>query len=317
MQVAPAACSEYSQYDMLLRHFHYLRRAAWAAFRHNILSNSKAAAYSAILSLFPALLVLTTLLAFSPVTHSLRGDVRQAFSSILPADTMSLVQVYFQSDHERSIRIIATSIFITVAAATGVLLALMEGFRLAYNIPHGEWNFWKERFTAIALVPGTLVPMIFATILVAFGHLIEGWMIDIVGHDLRFWVIFFWRIIRWGLATATSVAMLGVIYHFGTPGPRPWKHVIPGALMSTVTWFLVTLGYGWYVTRHADYSVVYGPLAAGVATLVWLYMVFVSILMGAEYNAQIFPIRSSKYQSSSAETDKIETGYTTQNVVGG
>ena len=283
------AQSGYSQYDMLLRHFHYLRRSALAAFRHNILSNAKASAYSAILSLFPALLVLTTLLAFLPATDSLRGDVRLAFSSILPADTMSLVQVYFQSDHARSIRIIATSIFITFAAATGVLLALMEGFRQAYNLPRGEWNFWRERITAVALVPGALVPMIFATVLVAFGHVIERWMIDVVGHDLRFWIIFFWRVLRWMLATVTSIAVLGVIYHFGTPGPRPWKHVIPGALMSTITWFLVTLGYGWYVTRHADYSIVYGPLAAGIATLVWLYMIFISILMGAEYNAQIFP----------------------------
>ncbi|HUY81442.1 MAG TPA: YihY/virulence factor BrkB family protein [Acidobacteriaceae bacterium] len=302
---------------MLLRHFHYLRRAAWAAFRHNILGNSKAAAYSAILSLFPALLVLTTLLAFLPVANPVRGDIRLAFSSILPADTMSLVQVYFQSDHARSIRIIATSLFITVAAATGVLLALMEGFRRAYKLPRDEWNFWKERFVAISLVPGTLVPMIFATILVVFGHAIEHWMIEIVGHDLRFWVVFFWRIMRWGLAMATSVTMLGVIYHFGTPGPRPWKRVVPGALMSTVTWFLVTLGYGWYVTRHADYSVVYGPLAASVATLVWLYMVFISILMGAEYNAQIFPIHRSSDPDDGPEADKLEDGYTTQNAVGG
>jgi membrane protein len=302
---------------MVLRQFHHLRRAVWAAFRHDILTNARAAAYSSILSLFPALLVLTTLLALLPTTSLLRSDVRIAFSSILPADTMSLVQAYFQNNHARSIRIVASSVVITIAAAIGVLLSLMEGFRRAYNLPRDEWNFWKEHSIAVALVPGTLVPMIFATILVAFGHVIERWMIELVGHELRFWVVFFWRILRWGLATATSVAMLGVIYHFGTPGPRPWKHVVPGALMSTVTWFLVTLGYGWYVTRHADYSIVYGPLAAGVATLVWLYMVCVIILMGAEYNAQIFPIRSEPATNLDPDAGKIEKGYTTQNAVGG
>lgn len=292
--VAPAASTDYSQNGMVLRQFHHLRRAVWSAFGHNILTNAKAAAYSAILSIFPALLVLTTALAFSPETDSLRGDLRLAFSSILPADTMSLVQAYFQINHARTVRIVVTSIFVTIAAATGVMLSLMEGFRRAYKLPHGEWNFWKERMVAVALVPATLVPMIFATILVAFGHVIERWMVDVAGHDLRFWVIYFWRTLRWGLATATSVAVVGVIYHFGTPGKRPWKHVVPGALMATVTWFLVTLIYGWYVTRHADYSVVYGSLAAGIATLVWLYMVCISILMGAEYNAQIFPIAQSE-----------------------
>lgn len=235
------------------------------------------------------MLVVTTLLAFTPDTDTMRGDLREAFSSVLPSDTMTLVQVYFQSNHSRSVRIIVTAVFVTLAAAMGVMLTLMEGFRLAYRRPRGEWNFWKERLVAVALVPGALLPMIFATVLVAFGHSIEIWVIENAGHDLRFYVIFLWRAVRWAIAMATSVAVLGVIYHFGTPGKRPWKQVVPGALMSTVMWFLVTLIYGWYVTRHADYSIVYGSLAAGIATLVWLYMVCLTILIGAEYNAQIFP----------------------------
>jgi membrane protein len=91
------------------------------------------------------------------------------------------------------------------------------------------------------------------------------------------------------MAVLTSVAVLGVIYHFGTPRKRPWEKVVPGAVLATATWFLATLIYGWYLTRYADYSVVYGSLGAGVATLVWLYMVCFSILIGAEFNAQIFP----------------------------
>lgn len=276
---------------MVLRQIHSLRRAAWEAFGHSAFSNAKAAAFSAILSLFPALLVMTTLLAFSPETDTLRGELRMAFSSILPGDTMSLVQAYFQMNHAQSIRIMAGAVFVTVAAAMGVMLSLMEGFRRAYQLPRDQWGFWKERVVALALVPGTLVPMIFATVLVAFGHVIEHWMIENAGLNLRFYVVFLWRVMRWLLAMATSVAVLGMIYHFGTPGNRKWKQVFPGALLATVTWFVVTLVYGWYVTRHADYSVIYGSLGAGVATLVWLYMVCLSILVGAEYNAQLYPTR--------------------------
>jgi len=275
---------------MVLRHFHHLRRAVWQAFGHGLLNNAKAAAYSAILSIFPALLVVTTLLAFAPETDTLQGELRLAFSSILPADTMSLVQAYFQINHARSVRIVVGSIFVTIAAATGSMLSLMEGFRRAYKVPHDQPYLWSERVRAVVLVPGTLVPLIFAMILVAFGHVIEHWMIDVSGLELRSYVIFFWRAVSWLIAMATSVATLGVVYHYGAPGRRPWKHAFPGAVMATITWFLVTLIYGWYVTRHADYSVVYGSLAAGIATLVWLYMVCVSILMGAEYNAQVYPV---------------------------
>ncbi|MGB7190391.1 MAG: YihY/virulence factor BrkB family protein [Acidobacteriaceae bacterium] len=281
---------------MVLRHFHHLRRAAWEAFSHGVFTNAKAAAYSAILSLFPAMLVLTTLLAFSPDTDTLRGDLRITFSSILPGDTMSLVQAYFQTNHEQSVRIVAGAIFVAFAAALGANLSLMEGFRRAYRLRRGEWSFWRERIVAVALVPGTLIPMIFATVLVAFGHGIEHWMIENSGLNLRFYVVFLWRAVRWIIATGTSVAVLAVIYRFGTPGKRPWKGVLPGALLATVTWFLVTLIYGWYVTLHADYSVIYGSLSAGIATLVWLYMVCLSILVGAEYNAQLFHARQPSRQ---------------------
>lgn len=275
---------------MLLRTFDHLRRATWRAFNHNAFTNAKAAAYSAILSVFPALLVVTTVLALTPETDTVRGDIRNAFSHILPPDTMSLVQAYFQSNHARSVRLIWTSSLITTAAAVDVLLTLMAGFRSAYLLPSGEWGFWRERGVALALVPATLVPLIFATGLVAFGHTIEHWMIDNSDHELRFFVLLGWRIIRWIIATVTSVVVLGVIYHFGTPRKRPWNRIVPGSLLATVTWFLATLVYGWYLTRYADYSVVYGSLGAGVATLIWLYMVSFSILIGAEFNALIYPV---------------------------
>jgi membrane protein len=275
---------------MLMRLIHSLRKAVWSAFTHSALTNAKAAAYSAILSLFPALLVITTLLAFSPETDTFRGELREGFAQVLPPDTMTLVQAYFQSNHARSVRTLWTASFVTVGAAMGVMLSLMEGFRKAYLLPRNEWGFWRERTMAIALVPATLLPMGFATGLVAFGRLIEAWMINNSDHELQFYLLLAGRILRWATALGTSVAVLTLIYHFGTPRKRPWRRVLPGAVLATGTWFLATLVYGWYVTRYADYTVVYGSLGAGVATLVWLYMVCFSILLGAEFNAQIFPV---------------------------
>lgn len=68
--------------------------------------------------------------------------------------------------------------------------------------------------------------------------------------------------------------------------PRGWNRTLPGAIVATVAWFAITLSFGWYVTRFANYSQVYGPLGAGIALLVWLYIVFFSVLLGAEFNAQ-------------------------------
>jgi membrane protein len=71
-----------------------------------------------------------------------------------------------------------------------------------------------------------------------------------------------------------------------TQAARSWRRVIPGAVVATAMWFLTTLGFGWYVTRFANYSEVYGSLGAGIALLFWLYIVSLSVLCGAEFNAQ-------------------------------
>jgi membrane protein len=65
-----------------------------------------------------------------------------------------------------------------------------------------------------------------------------------------------------------------------------WWAVLPGAVAATAMWFLTTLAFGWYVTRFANYSEVYGSLGAGIALLFWLYIVSLSVLCGAEFNAQ-------------------------------
>jgi len=286
----------------MLRMVQHLRRAVFSAFSHSALSMAKAAAYSAMLSLFPALVVVTTLVALMPSGDDIRGTLRAALQQVLPPDTMLLVQNYFINYHTRSVRIVWGCVFVSIFAAMGVLLSLMEGFRRAYRLPRDAWGFWPERIAALLLVPGTMLPMAAATAFLAFGHSIENWMIDNFGHELHSSVIVFWRLARWGIALAASIMSLVLIYHFGIPRHKHplrggrlafirgrWRETLPGAALATLFWFVATLLYGWYVTRFSDYAVVYGSLGAGIATLVWLYMVSFSVLIGAEFNAQLFP----------------------------
>jgi membrane protein len=270
----------------MLRHF---RRAIWKSIAHDTFTVAKAVAYSSILSLFPALLVGTALLAISPRTEGLRGEIRSAIGQVLPPDTMSLVEAYFQDRHPLTVRILWSASFVSVIAAMEVMLSLLEGFRRAYDLPRHLWGFWRTRVISLALIPICIVPLACATLLIAFGHQIEGWMISNADHDLREYVVIAWRMARWAVGLVTVITVLATIYHFGTPRTQPWSRVLPGALLATLTWFLSTLLYGGYVTRSAQYTVVYGSLAAGVATLVWLYLTSLSVLVGAEFNAQMFP----------------------------
>ncbi len=291
---------------MVRASFGHLRRAFWKAFGHNAFSIAKAAAYSELLSLFPALLVVATLLAKAPTTELVRNDIHTLLADLLPPDTMALAQSYFTPDPARSRRVLVSAAAVALFAAMGVMLSLMEGFRRAYRLPRGQFAFWKERLVALLLIPSALIPLLFATALVVFGHQIELWMIANADHELRSWVILGWRGARWIIALATGVAVCQVIFHFATAVRPPWSRTVPGSLLATGTWFGSTMAYGWYVTRFADYTRVYGSLGAGIATMVWLYFVSVSMLVGAEFNAQVYPMWDGQGASTFAEDDAQE-----------
>ncbi len=275
-----------------------LRDALREALAHDVINTAKAVAYSGMLMLFPALLVLTTMLAQVPEGTTLAGEMRAAFEQLVPAETMDLLQPYLLTRQIRSSQVILSAITLSAFASLGMTLSLMEGFRRAYHLPSEEWGFWGRRLRALLLVPIALVPLSLATLLVVFGHQIESWMIDNANHDLRFIVLVFWRIVRWSLALITGATVLTTLYHFGTKRTEHWLWVLPGAFAATFIWFPATLAFGWYVTRFADYSMFYGSFGAGIATLVWLYITAFSVLIGAELNGALFRDRQSKFPDS-------------------
>jgi membrane protein len=275
--------------SLLWRTLEHFRRAVEKSLAHDVFTTAKAAAYSGILSLFPSLLVLNTLLALTPATGTVTGEVRTLLAMVLPWDTMDFVQGYFLSSRAQSLGVLWSAASVAFFAAIGVMLSLMEGFRRAYRLPNKLWSFWRTQAVAVALIPICLAPMFFATAVIVFGHEIEGWMIHNSEHRLRLLVLLSWRMLRWAISASTVVAVITVIYHFGTPRTHSWKCALPGASIATLTWFAATLTYGWYVTRFAVYMAVYGSLATAIATLVWLYITSLSLLIGAEFNAQIFP----------------------------
>ena len=276
-----------------VRFLTHLRDAAVQALANDVFNTAKAVAYSGMLLMFPALLVITTVLAQVPEGTTLVGEIRGAFEQILPADSMDLLQSYVLSRKSHSSQLILYASTLSIFAALGLMLSLMEGFRRAYRLPLDDWSFWGRRARALLLVPIVLVPLSAATLLVIFGHTIENWMIQNSDHELRHIVLVFWRGVRWSIALITSVAVLSALYHFGTRRTEYWIRVAPGAVTGTLIWFPATLAFGWYVTRIADYTMFYGSFGAGIATLIWLYISAVSVLLGAELNGALFRERQA------------------------
>src|SRR5271170_6794375 len=129
-----------------------LRAAVWQAVQNDVLDTAKATAYSGMLMLFPAFLVLTTMLALVPAGNTMLDALRTSSEQFLPADTMSLLQSYFQTRRAFSLQVLLSATSLTAFAALSVMLTLMEGFRRSYHLPPKQWSWFEERLRALLLV---------------------------------------------------------------------------------------------------------------------------------------------------------------------
>lgn len=270
------------------RFFLHFRMALWRAFQHDAFAVAKGAAFSAILTLFPAVLVLAAILSASRTTELLFREVSHALGRILPEGTHSAVLQYFTGTKPIRLRFLLTIIVVTLWTGSGVMISWMEGFRNAYQMPK-IWGLVKERLIAFLLVIMAGVPLVFASFLLVFGNQIEQWIVYRVGHELGPYILGLWTALRWIIAALTSIAVIGLIYHHGVPRTQPWHRVLPGSVLATVLWFASTVIFGVYLRRFGNYDIIYGSVATAIALLTWLYLVSMALLIGAEFNAARYP----------------------------
>ncbi len=295
-----------------------VRQTVLSVLAHDCLNLAQSTAYSAIVAIFPALIVAAAVIGLLPDTAPVRFQLAAFFDRVLPPGVSPLLDAAFENSpkHTHSVRALVGAGFVSFFGASNVIATLMEGFRRARNLPVRGWSFWQRRRRAFELVPLSLVPLGVASMLVVFGHAVTGWIAATISPDARASIYAIALLIRWSVALGASVGLIALIYHLGIPqapagpadakaarrlltdplgalqsqaamlAPHAWIPTLPGAVVATAMWFLTTLAFGWYLTRFANYSEVYGSLGAGIALLFWLYIVSLSVLCGAEFNAQ-------------------------------
>jgi membrane protein len=269
------------------RFWRLFRLSIWRAFEHDAFAIAKASAYSSIFTFFPALLVLGSVMATINRGEVYLREISYALGTILPAGSSTALS-YLRGSADRPVGLLVSTSLLTIWSASGVIISWMDGFRRAYQLPK-TWGLVQERLIAISLVFMAGLPLSFATILVAFGSRIEMRILFLLGHEFGPIILLLWGAIRWTIAILTSIAVIQLIYHNAVPRTQPWHSVLPGAVLSTAMWLLSSALFGWYLQHYTDYSVIYGSLGVGIALLVWMYLISLVVLIGAEFNAMLFP----------------------------
>jgi membrane protein len=266
-----------------------LRRSVVTTFDDGCLGVAKGAAYSALLSFFPVIA------ASAAILMQIRAEfvsriIERTLSEIVPPDSVDLVVEQFRVTGSRPIALLIVAGVISVWAASGVIKSLIEGFQAAYRVPRSR-GFVRQNAVAIALVLLSAAPLVCASLLIVFGNQTErvvlDWLkVDPVLNPLAPTWEWLSRMARYAVAFVTTVVVTAVLYYFGPYRQQRWRYVWPGATLATVLWLLATSGFAWYVRHIGHYNLMYGSVGAGIALLVWMYLVSAIALVGCEFNAE-------------------------------
>ena len=244
---------------------------------------SQAIAFNMFLAFFPLLLLMLGVLGGTSLFHDALNEIPTRLVTILPPGSSSVVVEYFVRKTAHPWRWVALGLGGTLIAGTQVMVGYMEGFRVIEG-DLLQLGYVKRQLRALLLLCVTIVPMIAVMIFTVFGKQVRTWRFFQTGSP------HLTREIEW-FCYASAIFVLAMVvlvslYRLGRPGHASYRALLPGALVSTVLWWVTDLSFGWYV-RKMPYDVIYRGLASAIGLLLWMFLTAVIVLLGAAYNAEM------------------------------
>ncbi len=253
--------------------------------RTRALTIGAAVAFFLLLALVPLLMVASALLSALPIKN-LFQKMLDTMALLVPPDAMSLVRTVLASiltAHPAGI--LSIGILSYFWAASGSFSSLIEALNIAYDVKL-ERPWWRDKLQALLLtvVCGGLSVFSFLVVLAGprFIHYVSyvlpvPYILNLVWPPLRIALIF-----------SSFVTNVMLLYYLGPNRKVTFRSALPGAALAVGIWFLGSLGLDLYIGHFANYNATYGSLGAIIILMFWLYLTSVSILVGAELNAELW-----------------------------
>lgn len=239
-------------------------------------------AYDLLLSFFPFLLLLLTMLSYSDLKST---DVFIYIQQVMPRSTFDLIYTTITKvSRSTSGHLVSLSLIGIVWSGSSGFRAVIKGLNKAYDEEETR-PYWKTLTISILFMLGLVLAIIASVALVVFGQMIGRTIAHSLNLSNRF--ILNWDIIRYLVSLSGMAFTFAALYHF-TPCRRlTWGEVLPGAIFSTLSWLIASLGFAYYVNNFSNYSYIYGVIGAVIVLMLWLYLTAIIILLGGEVNAML------------------------------
>jgi membrane protein len=255
---------------------------------HSVTDIAAALTYYAVLSLFPGLLALVSIVGLFGDPQSTTETLTEIIRDVGPATASETFQGPIESLTRN--RSAAGVLFVAglagaVYGASGYVGAFMRASNTIYGVREGR-PFWKLRPLQIGVTLG----MVLLLVVVIAGLVLSGPLAESVGEavGLGDTAVTIYGLAKWPVLLATLLTMLAVLY-FVAPNVRlpRFRLVTPGSVLAVVVWLLASAAFAFYVANFGSYDKTYGTLGGVISFLVWLWITNIAVLLGVELNAEV------------------------------
>ena len=252
--------------------------------RNHTLQMAAALSYYFVLSIFPALIFLSAIVAYLPLPD-LFNQALSLLGGLLPEDSMGLVRRVLSDVITRNRgTFLSLGILGTLWTSSGGFSAAIEALNIAYGV-NDDRPFWKTRPLAVglAIVIGVLMLVALSVMMVGprFGEWIAGRV------HLSHLFVLVWPYIHWSIAIGFTILAVEALYFLAPNVKQRLRATLPGAILAVGCWIALSYLLGLYFRHFANFNKTYGTLGAGIALMTWLYWTGFALLVGAELNCEL------------------------------
>jgi membrane protein len=249
----------------------------------DLLSIGAQASFYLLFSLFPFLIFLIVLLAYMPMVNF--QDSIQALAALMPANAYLILRdMVNQTIASRSVTLLSFGMLSALWSSASGVTTLIQGINRAYDQEETRRS-WKVSAVSLYFTFELAIAIIFSLVLIVFGKVLGTQLFRFLGFSDVSLVI--WSYLGYIITLITTILVFVSLYQ-NTPNRRlGFREVVPGAVIASLGWVIVSIAFSYYIDNFGNYSKVYGSLGGIIALLMWLYVSSIIILMGAEINASL------------------------------
>src|SRR3954471_21250899 len=242
--------------------------------------------YFGVLSLFPMLLALVSVLGV--IGPSATQPLLDNLNSVAPGpakDILTNVLTNLQSNKSGSTVALIIGLAAAIWSASGYIGAVMDAANNVWDAPEGR-PIWKKIPVRLGVTIVLLVLLTITALAVVFTGPLAGKLGEFLGLGDTFVTV--WSIAKWPVLLLIVSFMISLLY-WACPNVKqpgfPW--VTPGGLLAVVLWIVASALFAFYVGNFSSYNKTYGSLGGVIVFLTWLWITNIIILLGAEFNSEM------------------------------